>query len=518
MPPPDSKDARSRTVRSSSSLWLATAPDTSYPALDRDIGTEVLVVGAGITGLVAGLLLRREGFEVTVIDKGRAGTGVSGHTTAKLSSLHQLVYAQLTSRVGEDSAHAYAAANQEGLARIAGLVEELGIDCDFRRRANYTYAASPEDLPDVEDEADAARAAGLPASSVRDISLPFPAYGAVKLDDQAEFHPVRFIAALADALERAGGRIFEHTRATALRDGEPCRVETTGGRITAERVVVATHYPFPDRALFFARMHAERSYCIAAPLAGPASSPGMFISASSPTRSIRFHQVQGRELLIVGGEGHKVGQGGPTSPRYRALEAFAREHFAIDEVTHRWSTQDNFSADGAPLIGKLTPRSRWTWTATGFRKWGLAMGAAAAEMITDAIAGRDNPWARFFDTNRLTPLASSMDLAKENANVGFHFVVDRITRRSADSAEDLRPGEGKVASRHGRQVAISRDDDGALHAVSARCTHLGCIVNWNDAERSWDCPCHASRFAPDGSVLQGPAVHPLNHRDRPKPG
>jgi glycine/D-amino acid oxidase-like deaminating enzyme/nitrite reductase/ring-hydroxylating ferredoxin subunit len=497
------------------SLWTATAASTSFARLDRNIHTDVLVIGAGITGLLTALLLRRDGFDVTVIDKERVGTGATGHTTAKLSSLHQLVYAELSSRFGHEGARTYAEANEAGLARIAGLVEELSIDCQFRRRPNYTYAASADDRADVQEEAEAARRAGLAASYVDEIPFPVPTQGGATVADQAEFHPLRFLVDIAAALEGEGGRIFEHTLATRLHDGEPCQVETTGGRITAGHVVVATHYPFPDRALFFARLHGERSYCIAAPVSGPPS-PGMFISASSPTRSIRFHPEGDRELLIVSGEGHKVGQGGPTTPRYAALEEFAREHFAIDDITHRWSTQDNFSADGAPLIGKLTPRSRRTWTATGFRKWGLAMAAASAEMITDGIAGRDNSRLAFFDANRFTPVASAVELVKENANVGFHFLADRITRRSADSAEGLRRGEGKVVSRRGRQVAVSRDQNGRLHTVSARCTHLGCILNWNDAEQSWDCPCHASRFAPDGSVLQGPAVNPLDSRDPPR--
>jgi glycine/D-amino acid oxidase-like deaminating enzyme/nitrite reductase/ring-hydroxylating ferredoxin subunit len=496
------------------SLWVATGPTTSYPALDRDIGADVLVIGAGITGLVTALLLQRAGFEVAVIDKHKVGTGVSGYTTGKVSSLHQLVYSQFASRLGEEGARAYAEANEAGIERIAGLAEELAIDCDFRRRANYTYAASEDDVEKVEEEVEAATAAGLEASYAGEIPLPFPTHGAVRLENQAEFHPLEFVAGVAAALDSEGGRIFEHTLATRLRDGDPCRVQTSGGSVTAEHVVVATHVPFTDRALFFARVHAERSYCVAAPLRGEAPE-GMFISASSPTRSIRSHPVEGRELLIVGGEGHKVGQGGPTTPRYQALEEFAREHFGVSEISHRWSTQDNYSADGAPLVGKLTPLSRRSYAATGFRKWGLAMGAAAGEMLSDAIAGRDNRWAAFFDSNRIPPLAAAVDLAKENANVGFHFFADRIVRRSSDSAGDLGPGEGKVASRDGRQVAISRDEDGVLHAVSARCTHLGCIVAWNDAERSWDCPCHASRFAPDGSVLQGPAVNPLEGRDPP---
>jgi Rieske Fe-S protein len=297
-----------------------------------------------------------------------------------------------------------------------------------------------------------------------------------------------------------------------LRDGRPCRVDTERGSITADQVVVATHFPFPDRGLFFARMHPERSYCIAAPFEGEPPD-GMFISASQPTRSIRAHPGGDGELLIVGGESHKVGLGGsPTSDRYRTLDEFAHSHFPLGETRYRWSTQDNMPIDGLPFVGKLTPRSRATWTATGFRKWGLAMAPAAATIIRDGIFGRSNPWQQTFDSNRLNAAVAAPELAKENANVAFHFFADRLTRRAADDVSDLAPGEGKVVSRDGRQVAVSRGEDGTLHALSARCPHLFCIVNWNDAERSWDCPCHGSRFAQDGSVLQGPAVRPLEPR------
>ena len=496
------------------SLWLATGPTTDYPPLDRGVGADVAVLGAGIVGVLAALLLRRQGLEVVVVDQSRVGSGVTGYTTAKVSSLHGLTYERLRSRFGVDGARAYGEANEAGIARIAGLVDELGIDCDFRRRPNYTYAATNDDASKVEGEAAAAVAAGLPASFVHDVPLPFETAGAVRFEDQAEFHPTKFLAAVAEAFVREGGLLFENTRALKLRDGAPCRVETTGGAITADHVVVATHFPFPDRGLFFARQHPERSYCIAA-RTGDVPIDGMFISASPPTRSIRWHPLAGEELLIVGGEGHKVGQDGPTKDRYRTLEEFAYRHFDVREVAYRWSTQDNIPADGVPFVGKLTPRSRGSYTATGFRKWGLAMGAAAAEILTDAIVGRDNRWSEFFDTGRLNARASATDLVKENANAGYHFFADRVTRRRRDSAADLAPGEGKVVSRRGRQLAVSKDLDGRVQAVSARCTHLFCIVNWNDAERTWDCPCHGSRFAMDGSVLQGPAVNPLERKEVP---
>jgi len=496
------------------SLWLATGAPSSYPALEGDAKADVAVIGAGITGLSTAALLRREGLDVIVIDQHGVGTGVTGHTTAKVSSLHGLTYARLRSRLGEDAARIYGAANERGIALLEELAREHSIACDWRRRSNYTYAVSGEDREKVEEETGAALAAGLPAMFVEDVPLPFPTQGAVRFNDQAEFQPYVFLTRLADALVAGGCRVFERTRALGLHDGAPCRVETDSGTITADHVVIANHFPFTDRALLFARMHPERSYCIAARVEG-APPNGMFISASSPTRSIRSHPVEGEELLLVGGEGHKVGQGGDHGERYRTLAAFAADNWRVDEVLYRWSSQDNMPADGVPFVGKLTPRSRASYTATGFLKWGLAMSAASGAMLRDAILGRENEWLSLFDPNRLNALASAQDLVTENANVAFHFVADRLFNRSADSSAGLAPGEGKVVSRHGRQVAVSKDEGGSVHAVSARCTHLGCIVSWNDAERSWDCPCHGSRFSPDGSVLEGPAVHDLDPRDPP---
>ena len=289
-------------------------------------------------------------------------------------------------------------------------------------------------------------------------------------------------------------------------------METKGGTVRADHVIVATHFPFPDRGLFFARLHAERSYVVAGRLPGDAP-VGMFMSAGQPRRSIRFCPIDGAEVVLVGGEGHKVGQGGPTGRRYEALEVYARERFGVDTVEYRWSTQDNMPLDKVPYVGPLTLRSRRLYTATGFKKWGMAHAGVAAMLLRDRIVGRDNGWESLYDSNRFKPLLPGLkEFTKENLNVGFHFLADRLTRRSGASPSDLRPGQGRVLSQRGRQIAVSRDEDGAIVAVAARCTHLGCIVSWNDAERTWDCPCHGSRFAADGTVLQGPAVQPLESK------
>src|SRR3954470_6826179 len=485
---------------------METTQDAGLPRLETDREVEVAVLGGGITGVLCALLLADEGVQVALVEANVIGGGVTGHTTAKLSSLHRLMYADLVSSAGEAKARAHGSANQAGIATIERVAGELGIDCDLRRRDHVTYALDGEQREQVRAEAEAAQALGLPAAYQESAGLPFPTTGAVRFGEQAEFHPRKFVLGVARALRERGVELFEHTPALSVNDGSPCRVRTPRGTLSAREVVVATHHPFLDRGLYFARMHPERSYSIAVSLKS-AAPVEMYISAGSPTRSLRSHPLDDGEVLIVGGEGHKVGHGGDTRKRYAALEAFAREHFDVDAVPFRWSSQDNMPADGLPFVGRLWPLSRHLYVATGFRKWGLAQAAPAAELLRDLIAGRDNPLGEVYDPQRIE-VRGAPSLAKENADVPPRFFGDRIVNR-APASSPPGPGEGKIVSRRGRQVALARDDDGTLHAVSARCTHLGCIVAWNAAERSWDCPCHGSPLPGGGDGLPGAAGQPL---------
>jgi glycine/D-amino acid oxidase-like deaminating enzyme/nitrite reductase/ring-hydroxylating ferredoxin subunit len=508
--PGDARHGSSDLPGEGVSLWTATAPAPERPRLQGAHAADVAVLGAGISGLLTALRLQEAGVDVAVLEAGRVGGGATGHTTAKLSSLHGLQFADLAGKHGDETAARHGAANQAGLARIAQLVEELGIDCDFRRRDNYTYAAAGDDPGPVEEEAEVARRLGLPAQFTADTPLPFPVAGAVRFTGQAEFHPRKFLNAVAERFVAAGGRLWEHSPAQSVDDGRPCEVRTPAGTLRAGHVVVATGPPVLDRGLYFARTHPERSYALAFETPG-APPEGMFLSTERPAHTIRAHDLGDRELLILGGESHKVGQGGDTAVRYRRLIAWARENFGAQSPRYRWSTQDNMPIDGLPYIGRLWPFSGRLLVATGYRKWGLAQAAVAADILGDAVLGRESQWADLYDPGRTEVLAGATDFLKENVNVALHFFADRLTRR-ARASTPLEPGEGRVVSVKGRQVAVSRDEDGRTHAVSARCTHLGCIVAWNSAERSWDCPCHGSRFARDGTVLMGPAVTPLAPR------
>jgi glycine/D-amino acid oxidase-like deaminating enzyme/nitrite reductase/ring-hydroxylating ferredoxin subunit len=497
------------------SLWVDSAPETDYPVLKPGLHVDVAVLGGGIAGLTTALLLKRDGASVAVVEAGRVGAGVTAYTTAKVSSLHGIQYQSVESSFGADGARAYAEANEAGLGQIARFIDELGIECDFRRKSAFTYTEDPDDVGRIEDEVEAASRAGLAASFTTDTDLPWPVAGAVRVDDQAEFHPRRYLLPLAEAVAGGGSHVFERSRAIAVAGGkEHVRISTTRGELTADQVVVATHFPFLDRGGYFARMHPERSYGLGLYLKRGAKAPqGMYLSTESPAHTVRSHPTPRGEMVIAGGESHKTGQGGDTAARVARLERWARERFDVRSIEYRWSTQDNMPVDGVPFIGRLAPFQKRLWVATGFMKWGLTNGTAAGMILTDLIAGRVNPWADLFDSTRFKPLASAKELVKENANVGVHFVGDHLGRPDVPSVGSLAPGEGGIVRRGASKVAAYRDEGGTVHAVSAVCTHLGCQVKWNQAERSWDCPCHGSRFDVSGRVIQGPAVKDLEPKE-----
>jgi len=491
------------------SLWLHESPVTTYPQLDGDLSVDVAIVGGGIVGLTAATLLKRAGATVAVIEAGRVARGVSGHTTAKVTSLHGLRYSGLASSWSEEAARAYAESNQVGVEGIAQLVEEEAIDCDFERVPAYVYAETSERVRAVEREADAARVAGLDATLVREVDLPFPVQTAVRLGDQAQFDPYRYLTALARGIPGEGSHLLERTRALDVDEGEPCRVRTAQGSIVAGDVILATLIPFLDRGGYFARSRPERSYLIAYEADRPTALGGMYLSAEEPTRSLRTATRGGRRLTLVGGEGHTTGQEAHAAEHVLRLERFAQEHFGPGTVVNHWSSQDFTSKIGVPFVGRLTPLSSRVHVATAFGKWGMSAGTAAALILSDAIMRRPNLWAWLYDPNRLRPASGLASLLGHNLGVARRFASGRLAPPAAGPESGLEPGEGRVVRSGTRLVGVSRGSDGEVRRVSAVCTHLGCVVAWNDAEESWDCPCHGSRFDAAGNVLQGPAVEGL---------
>ncbi|MCX2729242.1 FAD-dependent oxidoreductase [Saccharopolyspora sp. NFXS83] len=491
----------------SRSLWWDTARlPARVPPVAAAGDFDVAVLGGGITGLTTALLLRRAGARVAVVEAGRVGSGATGSSTAKVTALQATMCSTIRSQRGPEAAAAYAAVCADAVERVAALAAEERIECALRRRPACTYAADAAETEAIDAEAAAAREAGLPVELDRAAGLPFPVAGAVRLADQIEFQPVEYAAGLASALRDDGCAVFEDTRALDVRQGAPCEVVTTGGTVRAERVVVATHYPVLDRGLYFPRLEAERSYCVAARV-GPHEPLPLAINVRAPKRSLR----SAGEAVVVCGESHPTGSPAGRPP-YAALEEFARRHWPVEEITHRWSAQDPTAYDRFPMVGPYLPGSTRLFVATGFMKWGLCGGTAAAALLADRLTGTPGPEAEPFDPGRVSPRSAGR-LAKMNAGVGVAFVGDRLTAGEVGSVEQVPLGAARVVRAGTDLTGVYRDEDGCAHAVSLRCTHLGCLLRFNDDERSWDCPCHGSRFDVDGTVLEGPAVRPLPRKE-----
>lgn len=502
------------TPRSHESLWNGTAPLDPRDPLAEDVRADVAIVGAGIVGVTAAYLLAQEGVPVVVLERDRMLRGVTGKTTAKVTSQHGLVYRKLVDKFGEAKARQHGDAGQAALALVRRLVAETGADAKLTDAPNHVYTTDPARVAELRDEAEVSARLGLPATFTTETELPFPVEGAVRFEAQAHFHPVRYLAKLAEKAEARGARFFERTPVLDIEDGAPCEITAEGGTVRAKHVLVATNVPVGDKAFFVTRMKAKRDYALAFPYRGP-ELRGMYVNVDEPHRSVRPYAGDAGPMLVVAGEMHVVGEREPED-HYARLEAFARQHFQVGEPAYAWSTQDYFPVDDLAFIGKHTPRAKHAYAATGFRAWGMTQGTVAAMMFRDKVLGRENPWWDLYDpfaAGRVVGDLATREFYEESGIAVRELVGQRLQRHPA---EDLTPGEGQIARVGGKLVAMSKDQEGTVRVVSATCSHMGCVLSYNALESSFDCRCHGSRFALDGSVLHGPAVKPLEVVEAPK--
>lgn len=492
------------------SLWQDRHPRTPEQPPELPDACDTVVVGGGLTGLTTALLLARSGQDVVLLEADHVGVGTTGRSTAKLSLLQGTQFSRIQRRHPEEVLRHYGDANREAQAWVVRFCDEHEVD--YQRRPAYTYAHGASGERSIRAELDAVRAAGVEASWQDDVPLPYPTRGAIRLDDQVQLDPCELLDALSLQAAAHGVRILEGVRVTGTTGSDPVRVLTELGEVAAARVVVATNMPVLDRGGFFARMSPQRSYSLA--FRSPTSLvDGMYLSADSPSRSLRDAPDGDDTLLLVGGAGHKVG--GPVSEQSRLdeLRAWTREWFPQAVETHAWSAQDYVPHHALPFAGPLLPGRPDILVAGGFSKWGMTNGVAAALALTGEILGGHLEWATAFQPWRSSELRGLLDSLRLNGEVGLEMAEGWL-RPLLHPGVGPAPAEGDGTVRYdhpGTPTATSRVD-GVERRVSGVCSHLGGIVRWNDAERSWDCPLHGSRFGPDGRVLEGPAVCGLTPR------
>ena len=508
------KDSKSYNLDVFSSVhepyWIASTNKKEYPPLKEDISVDVAIIGGGITGITTALLLKDKGLKVAIVEANRIAHGTTGHTTAKITSQHGLIYKKMISKFGEEKAKQYAEANEYAIHFIADLVKKRSIDCDFCTRPAYVYTQSEDYINEIEKEVEAVARLGIKVSFKESIELPFDIKGAIKFENQAQFHPLKYILSIAKDIPGEGSHIFEETKAINIEEGENCTVITSNGsKVTASKVIIASHFPFYDAlGMYFARMYIEKSYVLGVRIKEKFPE-GMFITAEDPGRSLRSQKYEDGEIVLVGGDNHRTGSEKFTNIHYEKLGEFAKQFFNLESILYRWSTQDCTTVDGVPYVGYLTSKTDNILVATGFNKWGMTNSAAAAKILTDLITKGDCPWAEVYNPSRFNIIASGAKLASVNLKVAETFIGGKITPATSDL--DIKNGEAKVTNIDGEKVGVYRDEQGQLHIVDITCTHLGCELVWNEAEKTWDCPCHGSRFTYDGDNVEGPAFIPLKH-------
>ena len=494
--------------------WIDSAPIRSFPPLRADLKVDVLVVGAGITGITAAYLLKRAGVGVALIERERLASIDTGHTTAHLTYVTDLSLTDLAKHVGRDHAQAAWDAGACAVDQIERIVREENIDCDFTRVPGFMHAsvfgeASENDRETLKREAELATDLGFDATFMD--AIPHFAVPGVRFSNQAEFHPRKYLGHLVEKIAAAGVDVFEKSAAEEF-DTDKRRAKVNGHWISFDRVIVATHNPLLGLAgvasatLFQTKLALYSSYVLGARIPAGALPVALFWDTADPYNYLRIFRGANSDYAIFGGEDYKTGQRMETEERYARLVTKLKKIAPEAQIDHQWSGQVIETNDGLPYIGE---NANHQFIATGYSGNGMTFGTVAALMARDWATGVKNPWSDLFDVDRKLINRGAWDYLRENKDYPYYMIRDRLARAEADSVRGLKSGDGIIVKSGGKKVAAYRDKKGEVHKLSAICTHMGCIVHWNSAEETWDCPCHGSRFKPNGEVIAGPAEAPL---------
>lgn len=494
------------------SLWLSEkhslAPNF-FTQEKQDFSTDVCIIGGGIFGLTSAYYLTKKGLSVTVLEKDTIGSKATGHTTAKITSQHGLFYDYLLHSFGEKFSKDYFTANETAIENIEKIIQEEKISCDFQRQNHYVYTTQKKNLSKVKKEIDALNTLGYPCELVTKTGLPFEIEGAICFKNQAQFHPIKYLFGLCNFILNHGGKIVEHTTVLDVKNEEDsCITFTNDFNLSSKYVIFASHYPFVNMpGFYFLKMYQSTSYLIAI---DPQKTlfHGMYISCDDPVFSFRTASYQGKELLLIGGGEHKTGQPPSYQNTYGLLEKEAKKYYPNCEVLYRWNTRDCVSLDKLPYIGSYSSTMPNIFVATGFKKWGMTLSNVASQIIVNKICKETNPYAYLFDPSRLKPIKNRDEMKNMLVQSTNSLLLNKL-RPTNMEFDNIANNSGSIIEINHQKVGIYKSPEGKLYAVKPICTHLGCLLSWNDVDKTWDCPCHGSRFRYDGKNLYDPAFKDL---------
>ena len=486
------------------SPWQANVSIAEDTAKELHTSYDVLIVGAGITGITAALMLQKAGKQCIVSDSYTPGFGTTGGTSAHINTFADTTYAEAESAFGKEGAQLFADAVNEGFNIIKDNVNLYKIDCDYETKTGFVYAETDDEVKQLDDIYTGTQKVGVSISYAENVPTPVEIKKAVALPNQAQFHPLKYLQAIQEQFIKLGGIVVNYTQIKKIeQSGGLFKVTTNNNPITARAVIYATHMP-PGINLFNLRCAPYRSYVLGVKLTDDKYPEALVYDMQEPYHYLRTHEIDGQKLLIVGGNDHKTGHE-DAEKAFEDLEKYVRKYYNVSSVKYKWSSQYYVSVDGFPYIGQMPSEPKGVYCATGYNGNGMMLGSISAKILSDLIIGNDSKYQKIFSPARIKPIDGFTEFVKENADAAYHFVADRFNIHETDSLKRLKPDSGNVVEVNGQKIAAYRDSAGKIHALSPVCTHAKCIVNWNQEEKSWDCPCHGARYDINGEVLTGPA-------------
>ena len=492
------------------SIWLETFKyNKTFEKLNQNISCDVCIIGAGIFGLTCAYYLTKQGFNVAVLDRDDIGTKATGHTTAKITSQHGLIYKHLIDDYGLHFAKSYLYANQKAIDNIKGIIDTENISCDFNFENHCVYTTDAKDLKSIQDEINAVNSLNFNCEFVTKTGLPFDILGGICFKNQAQFHPYKYLCGLCNSIS-GRAKIFTHTTICDVKNNGSFYTSYSDNnyKIESKFVIMASHYPFINiPGFYFSKMYQSTSYLIAIET-NKTLFKGMYLSASDPIFSFRTAKFGNKNFLLIGGANHKTGESHDFSTTYGVLENIAKKYYPDCKILYHWNTRDCITLDKIPYIGLYSSNLPNFYIGTGFNKWGMTSSNVAGNIIVDMINVKENPYSFVFDSTRIKPIKNADEFKNVIVQSSKSLILDKI-KRSDLQLDNIAPNSGGIIEVNGQKVGIYKSQDNKFFAVNPICTHLGCLLSWNNIDKTWDCPCHGSRFDYTGKSLYDPSFKDL---------